>query len=243
MATAEARVFNEKHGIPVVFANRKTGAPMWSEAFENNPRILKNPAPKQKCVVIRGHGAGHRPYHNGYDGERFYWNYDWKAIPGELWLSKQEKATGVPGAVLIEPHTKNTPLSKNKAWEWDRWQRLVDSLPLPWVQLGAPDMPSLNGVKRIKTKSYREALGFVNQCSLLVATDGALHHTAAALGKPAVVLWGGLAPPSILGYPAHRNLCHATYWCGLNAPCEHCKEAMSKISVDEVVEAVREMRQ
>jgi len=243
MATAEAKAFNEKHNLPVVFANSKTGAPLWSEAFDNNPRILQNPKPGQKCVVIRGHGGGHRPYHNGYDGERFRWNYKFRATPGELWLSKEEKAIGIPGAVLIEPNTKNISMSRNKAWPFERWQAVVDALPLPWVQLGASDMPSLKGVKRINTQSYREALGYVEKCALLVTTDGALHHTAAALGKPAVVLWGGLAPPGILGYAAHKNICHADSWCGLSAPCNHCKDAMGKITVDEVVEAIREVHQ
>ncbi len=241
IATAEAREFHEETGLPVVFCHSKTGAVMWSEVFENNPKILKNPAPKQKCVVVRNHG-GARPYHLGYDGEKFTWNFKFKARPGELFLTKEEKALGIPGCVLIEPNTKTAELSKNKAWPMERWQAIVDSLPLPWVQIGAKDVPSLKGVNRVVTKNFRQALGWVNSCSLLVTTDGALHHAAAALGKPAVVLWGGLAPPQILGYDIHKNICHAETWCGYNRPCDHCKTAMESITVEEVRSAILEMR-
>lgn len=244
MASADARFYYKKHGLPVVFANPKSGKPQWSEVFKGNPKILKDPAPGQKCVVDRNHGAGHRPYHKGYDGEKlqFDWNYDFKAEPGELFLSKEERAVGIPGAVIIEPNTKNADLSRNKAWPWERWQALVDRTPLPWVQLGDRESPTLKGVTRVSTKHFRDALGWLEKASLLVTTDGALHHAAAALGRPAVVLWGGLVPPSMLGYDAHRNISHAKDWCGLNKPCDHCRNAMESISVDEVREAILEMR-
>lgn len=229
----------------MVFAHSRTGRPQWSEVFKNNPKILKDPAPGQKCVVDRANGGGRRPYHFGYNGEllKFEWNYKYKAEPGELFLSKEEKAIGIPGCVIVEPNTKDADLSRNKAWPWDRWQALVDSIDLPWVQLGPLETRTLKNVKRGVTKSFRDALGWVNKASLIVTTDGALHHAAAALGKPAVVLWGGLAPPQVLGYDMHKNICHATEWCGYNKPCAHCKEAMDKITVEEVREAILEMRQ
>jgi hypothetical protein len=243
LATAEAKELNEKNNLPVVFAHPKTGAPYWSEVFKNNPRILKDPQRGQKCVVVRSHGGGHRPYHKGYDGERFHWNYDYKTVPGELFLSPEEVKEGIPGAVLIEPHTKEGASSLNKAWPFERWQEVVDKLPLPWVQLGNAEPKSLKRVHRVVTKNFREALAYVDKCSLVVTTDGALHHAAAALGKKAVVLWGGLAPPSMLGYDFHKNICHATSWCGFNKHCDHCKTAMNRITVEEVIKGIHEMRQ
>lgn len=242
MASAEAKYFYAKHNLPVVFCHSKTGAALYSEVFKHNPKILERPKSGQKCVVVRNHG-GTRPYHLGYDGERFHWNYKFRAEPGELFLTNQEKKLGIAGAVIVEPHVKEAPLSKNKAWPWERWQELVESLPLPWVQLGPKDTETLNGVKRGVTRTFREALGWIYNASLIVTTDGALHHAAAAFGKPAVVLWGGLAPPQVLGYDSHTNLCHATNWCGLNKPCEHCKEAMESITVEEVRNAIKRLRE
>lgn len=159
-----------------------------------------------------------------------------------MFLSREELEVGIPGAVIIEPNTKAADLSKNKAWPWERWQELVDSLNLPWVQLGDTESQTLKGVRRVHTKHFRDALGYLDKCTLLVTTDGALHHAAAALGKKAVVLWGGLAPPQILGYELHRNICHADWWCGYNKPCVHCRDTMAKITVDEVRKAILEMR-
>lgn len=241
MATAEARYFNELTGKKVVFAHSKSGKAQWSEVFTGNPRIEKAPVPGRDYCIVRNHG-GTRPYHLGYSAEtqRFTWNYKFKAEPGELYLTPQQKATGVVGAVIVEPNTKGAALSLNKAWPWDRWQGLVDALDLPWVQLGPPEARSLNGVRRVVTPTFADALGWLYNASLVVTTDGAFHHAAAALGKPAVVLWGGLAPPQILGYDIHRNICHADRWCGSNFPCEHCREAMEAISLQEVIDAVRD---
>jgi ADP-heptose:LPS heptosyltransferase len=143
---------------------------------------------------------------------------------------------------LIEPHTKSQEFSRNKEWPWDRWQEVVKRLDLPWVQLGNEESKSLDGVKRVVTKSFRDALGYINKASLVVTTDGALHHAAAALGKPAVVLWGGLAPWTVLGYSTHTNICKATSVCGSIKSCSHCQKAMEAITVEDVIKAIDEMR-
>lgn len=237
MATAEAKHHNEKTGLPVVFANKQTRKTYWSEVFQNNPRILKNPVNGQEVVVIQNHG-GKRPYIKEIYPDHIVFDMSYKAVPGELFLTEAEKKRCIPGCVIIEPHTKEKEFSRNKAWPWERWQALVDALPLPWVQVGHPEVKSLNGVTRALTRSFREALGYVNSCSLVVTTDGALHHAAAALGKPAVVLWGGLAPHTTLGYDFHTNICMTDRVCGSIGPCDHCKEAMQAITVEMVREAI-----
>jgi ADP-heptose:LPS heptosyltransferase len=238
LATAEAKHYNEKHKLPVAFRSPKTGKFFWSEVFRNNPRILKDPYPGQKFVAIHN-AAGSRPYIKEITTEKVIYNMAFKAEPGELFLTKEEKATSLPGCVLIEPHTKDKEFSRNKAWPWERWQELVNRNPdVPWVQLGNAEAKSLNGVKRVVTKSFRDALGYVNGCALVVTTDGALHHAAAALGKLAVVLWGGLAPHTVLGYDSHINICKTYYSCGSLLTCKHCRDAMDAITVDEVQEAL-----
>jgi len=240
LASAEAKYFNEKTGKKVVFAHSRTGQPQWSEVFKNNPRIEKHPKEGVEYCIVRNHG-GTRPYHLGYSAEtqRFAWNYDFKASPGELYLTPEQKKVGQVGAVIVEPNTKALPFSRNKEWPLGRWQEVVKRLDLPWVQLGSSESRSLAGVRRVMTPTFTEALGWLYNASLIVTTDGAFHHAAAALGKPAVVLWGGLAPPQILGYDTHTNLCHATSWCGSNFECKHCRDAMAAITVEEVCEAIK----
>jgi ADP-heptose:LPS heptosyltransferase len=237
MATAEAKHWHEKEGLPVVFFSRKTNKVQWSEVFRNNPRILKEPANGQKVKVIENHG-GKRPYIKEIHPDHLVFDMDFKAVPGEFFLTADEKKRCSPGCVIVEPHTKEKDFSRNKAWPWERWQELVDSISLPWVQVGPPDTRSLKGVTRAFTKSFRDALGYINSCSLVVTTDGALHHAAAALGRPAVVLWGGLAPMTTLGYDAHTNICMTDRVCGSINSCNHCKEAMESITVQRVREAI-----
>jgi ADP-heptose:LPS heptosyltransferase len=78
-------------------------------------------------------------------------------------------------------------------------------------------------------------LAMVAQAKLVVTTDGMLHHAAAAFGVPAIVLWGGVVSPKILGYPTHINIWNGAQPCGSYAEvCSHCREAMDSISVDQV---------
>jgi ADP-heptose:LPS heptosyltransferase len=117
---------------------------------------------------------------------------------------------------------------------------LVKSLDVNWIQLGTPDRRALPGVRKINTKRFREALPYLNKAKLVVTTDGGLHHSRAALGKDAVVLWGGLVPPTILGYVTHKNIWHGAEPCGNRSLCDHCRKAMDSITVEEVKEAIEE---
>jgi len=238
MASAEARYHNELLGKKVVFAHGQKV--YWvEEVFKNNPRIEKEPKHGQQIVRIENY-PGKRPYIKLVTKERFYWNERFVAEPGEVWLDDEEKKLGIPGAVIVEPNVKaKSPFSMNKAWPWERWQTLVKSLDLPWVQLVHSDVPRLKGVKHVEA-TFREALSHINLASLVVTTDGAFHHAAAALRKPAVVLWGGLVSPLILGYKGHKNIWHGAESCGTVGECDHCKQAMASIEVDEVKEAIEE---
>lgn len=241
MATAEARHFHEIHELPVVFANKKTGQVYWSEIFENNPKIVREPKPGAKVVVVENF-PGRRPYINVVTKERYHYNNNFFIEPGEVFLSDAEKRLGIDGAVLIEPNTKTEMgLSRNKAWPWERWQALVDALNLPWVQMGPKGSRVLDGVRFVETPKFRDTLPHIAKASLVVTTDGAIHHAAAALEKRAVVLWGGVASPDLLGYRNHINICHEHLPCGSIVDCAHCREAMERITVEEVADAIQRL--
>ena len=157
-------------------------------------------------------------------------------------MTDEERAKCIPDCVLVEPHTKQElGLSRNKAWPWDRWQRLVDGLKLPWVQMGPPGTKRLEGVQFVETPRFRDTLGYLNRAALIVTTDGALHHAAAALDKPAVVIWGGATDPDILGYRTHRNIRADVDTCGSIKDCGHCRAAMQAVSVGMVKSEVRDL--
>lgn len=233
MASAEARYQNEQTGLPVVFANKERRV-YWSEVFENNPRILREPNGGQKVCVIENH-PGNRPYVRGITEDRFVFNEKFKAEPGEIWLSPEEKERGIDGAVIIEPHVKDLPFSQNKKWPWERWVELT-KIDVPWVQLG--NRETLPNVRRVNTPRFRDALPYIAKASLVVTTDGALHHAAAALGVPAVVLWGAHVTPDILGYDTHTNIWHGAGPYGARGQCAESIAEMERITVDEVREAI-----
>jgi hypothetical protein len=241
MASAEARHYHEMYGRPIVFANRETKHVYWSEVFENNPKILEEPKHGQQVTIVENY-PGKRPYIRAVTKERYLYDNGFCIEPGEIFLTDEEKSLGIEGAVLVEPHTKTEyGFSRNKAWPWERWQELVDTVNAPWVQLTYGDKKALNGVRSVSTESFRESLPYINKASLIVTTDGAIHHAAAALGKKAVVLWGGVASPDLLGYKTHKNICHEEHPCGSIVDCEHCVEAMKRITVDEVASAVLDL--
>jgi ADP-heptose:LPS heptosyltransferase len=108
------------------------------------------------------------------------------------------------------------------------------------LQIGLKDKRKLKGVPYLET-TFRQALAVLQGASLLVTTDGALHHAAAALGVPAVVIWGGFTSPKNLGYDSHTNLWTGAHPCGIwKYECPHCRKALNAITPQQVIDAIGE---
>jgi hypothetical protein len=209
----------------------------WGEVFENNPHISKEVVPG--CIWVHSH-KGFRPYiENGQiSQEKLVWKKGFKASPGEIFLTDQErqKWSEYSNFVYIEPNIKGW-LGPNKDWGFDKWQSVVDRMPdIAWVQ--GPGR-KLNRVQQVSTDSFRDACALLERAVLFAGTDGGLHHAAAALGKKAVVIWGGFTHPRNLGYDSHINLHSGVEPCGSLKACAHCKKAMDQITVEMVVKAIR----
>lgn len=213
--------------------------PYWDEVFEGNPKIAKNPSKETRWVQ---NYPGSRPYVTSIRPNKTYEiNQSYRAPYGKLYLSEQEigwAAEQVKGDyIVVEPYIKEPVggflyLGRNK--EWDKWGELL-KLDYPWVQLGGNKAVT----RHVPTKSFRRALAMLSRAKLLVTTDGALHHAAAALGVPAIVLWGGVVSPKVLGYPTHTNIWNGAESCGtFGHECPHCREAMKSISLDQVKRAL-----
>lgn len=205
------------------------------DIHDGNPYLTR--VPVKGCVWVHCH-KGFRPY---VDQEKstptnYVFKRDFKASPGELFLAEEELAKWPhKDFVYIEPNIKGW-LGPNKDWGFERWQAVVKALPnLRFIQ--GPGR-KLDGVEQVETKSFREACALLSSSALFAGTDGGLHHAAAALGKKAVVIWGGYTHPRNLGYDTHVNLHAGGEPCGNVQPCEHCKKAMDKISVERVVAAI-----
>lgn len=228
MATAQAKRLNLQTGRRVLVVGRN-GKIQASEVFQNNPRISEF---NQRGLVRLHNGPGMRPYIAAKTPERWTWR-TWAIEPGEIYLSEEEKAFAAPhaGGILIEPNTKVD--GSNKAWFFDRWQALVDRGG-DFVQVGGPAARRLERVRFVETPSFRHACAVLAVSRAFVGTEGGLHHAAAALGVPAVVLFSEFISPDITGYETHRNIRHAGPACGSRLPCASCRASMDAITVDEV---------
>ncbi len=217
-----------------------------ADLFRGNPNVAKPGSERDADIEWVAYYKGHRIY-NRQNGVRWDWNYDFKPIPGEVFFDTNEirnaKRYG-DGFVLIEP---NLPAFKscapNKDWGLKKYQKVADALNADAVRVAQfvrPDVPVLNGVERFKSLSFRDALGIMAHSKLYVGPEGGLHHGAAAVGKPAVVLFGGFIPPQVTGYDTHINLTGGAEACGSLKPCKHCRQAMAAITADEVLSAIGE---
>lgn len=235
MATAQAKQLHESNGKLVVVVGRG-GLVQWNEVFENNPRIVRQGSRNVNRLINAG---GMRPYIAAKSTTHWTWRA-WNIAPGELYLSHAERAFAKPhaGRILIEPHTKVE--GSNKAWIATRWQELVDRGG-EFVQVGPAGTEVLRGVHFVETKNFRQACAVLAVSRAFVGCEGGLHHAAAALGVPAVVLFSEFISPAITGYPTHRNLRHAGHACGSRLPCAGCRESMEKITVDEVSENLEQI--
>jgi ADP-heptose:LPS heptosyltransferase len=212
------------------------GKKIWNEVFDHNPRIA---GPQDSDVqVYQPRVNGLRPYCAGKSPERWIWR-DYSALQGEIYfqLSEQVYAATVNPGIVIEPNLKANA-SPNKDWGWKRWAQLVEMLRANGYrvsQLGLPGMRLVKGAEPILTPTFRLAAAILAKAPGAVLSEGGLHHAAAAVGTPAVVIFGGYISPRQTGYDAHVNLFTGGTPCGMRIPCDHCAKAMAAITPQDVL--------
>ena len=242
MASGVARRLQARDRRPVAILDRH-GRPRWHAIWNGNPRIAR-PAEVAAGLDVQRYvdGPGRRPYIERVTPERFVFRRDWRASRGEIYLSAEERAFGARarGCLVIEPHLK-ARASSNKRWPLRYWQDLVAARSdLDWVQLGPLGTERLQGVRLIETSSFRLACAVLACARAAVLPEGGLHHAAAALRVPAVVIFGGYVSPCVTGYPDHANIYRPhtidSGSCGMRRPCQGCADSMARIAVDEVLE-------
>lgn len=193
---------------------------------------------------------GNRIYNRINDaGDRWIWNYDFRSIPGELFFSQDEKRFAEKQGkryVVIEPTVPTWKKgATNKEWLPYRYQEVARRLAKAGYQVvqlvHGPGM-RLDGpaIRKLHTPTFRLAAAVLSRAALYIGPEGGMHHAAAALSVPGVVLFGGFIPPQVTGYDIHTNLTGGAEACGWLRPCDHCKAAMARISVEEVIEAALE---
>lgn len=179
----------------------------------------------------------------------YIWNKDYRATPAPIVLTPEEQEIADRWAekgpfVIVEPFIKASA-PKSKQWPVANFAQAAYQLQreVPVYQISAPGRPPLSGLPQIQPTSFREALAYLKAAALYVGPEGGLHHGSAAMGTPAVVVFGGYISPEITGYAAHVNLSgDAAYWCGTRyGMCPHCADALNSITVEEVVGHARRL--
>lgn len=247
MATGLARGF-AKRGKVAAFGDGKKI--IWDhnseEIFRNNPNIARPGHERRGNVVWIPFHRGNRQY-NVHDRvrDRWVWNYDFNAKPGEMFFAGAELAFANQhggGFVVIEPNLPEWKSSAlNKRWPVERYDEVASRIAATGrrvIQFNHGAGHRLTAAEQVKTPSFRHALAIMARASLYIGPEGGLHHGAAAVSIPAVVLFGGFIPPSVTGYDTHVNLTGgASDFCGSLQPCLHCKDAMAAITCEEVLDA------
>jgi ADP-heptose:LPS heptosyltransferase len=211
--------------------------------FRNNPNIAHPGSEHGPSIEWVPFYRGHRIYNKQGPG-KWIWNYEFRATPGEIFFSRDEKKYAEKagkGFVVIEP---NVPAFKsvapNKQWPTERFDQVALNLRIAGyevVQLVYGPGHRIAAAKQITTPTFRYGVAMLAQAALYIGPEGGLHHGSAAVGIPGVVLFGGFVPPAVTGYDTHTNLTGGAEACGSLALCQHCKKAMAAITVEEVTAA------
>lgn len=211
--------------------------------FDRNPNIARPGAEGRGNLKWIPFYKGHRLYNSHGDG-RWIWNYEFRPTPGEMFFSVAERRTAeayAPGFVVIEPNVPTwKSVAPNKQWPAWRYNEVGKALAKSGhrlLQFSYKTGDVVNDAQQVISKDFRTALAILRRAALYIGPEGGLHHGAAAVGVKAVVLFGGFIPPQVTGYDTHINLTGGAEACGSFNSCPHCRAAMDRISVDEVLDA------
>lgn len=247
IATGQAKRNMSETGRRTVFLDR-LGSVRTHVAWLRNPNIISRSEPPGNAIFVTN-CPGARPYIDSKLPERWIWK-DFQPSPGELYFTDEErnfaqeatKSHPLQQSVIIEPNLK-ARASVNKLWPDEYWRELVTFLRLSGLvptQLGERGTRRIEGTRFIYTPDMRHAAAVMAKAQAAILPEGGLHHTAAALGIPAVVIYGGYISPKQTGYPTQRALFSGGQPCGMRIRCEHCAEAMLRITPELVLEQLLE---
>lgn len=241
MVTGQVRVMqqHDPRKVRIVYERDRD-----HEAWRHNPRIAL-PGERGDFQELRPRVNHLRPYMVAKERGRWTWKA-WAPPAGELYFNDEESAFGErhAGRIILEPNLK-WGASPNKQWGWVRWNKLAWLLQKAGhriTQVGPIGIPMLQGAEQIVTPGMRFAAAVMARARAAVLPEGGLHHVAAAVGTPAVVIFGGFISPAVTGYDSQVNLfTGGGLGCGMRAPCEHCKDAMAAITPEAVADRLMEL--
>ncbi len=239
------------------------------ELFIGNPDPLAiHPIDDHYIALLRRLGRKVvAPYYAGHDPDQ----PDRDILPSRHLIAEMCRLAGLVGKVDLRPylslssaelaaaprlprqiaiHSSAAAAARpfaNKEWGIDRFAGLARLLAPDFslVQLGSARDPAIPGsVLDLRGRtSLREAAAIQAASLLFVGLEGFLTHLARAVDCPSVVLLGGRATPSQVGYSSNLHLAAPTPCspCGLRNTCPDALECLASITPEHVVEAINQL--
>ncbi len=245
MVSGRARAMQKTDRRKVRIVYRRGGA-RWSAVWDHNPRIARFDEQGDFQELEARDANNQRPYHTGKTPERWLYNLNFRPDVGEIYLTvaEQEFAKRNRVQIVIEPTIKANA-SPNKQWGLERWKefvRIASAAGFHLTQLGRHGMRQIPCSTLLTTEGFRHTCAVLANAKAYVGHEGGMHHAAAALGIPGVVIFGGFIAVETTGYALHRNLgVHVGEACGMRAPCSHCAAAMAAITPERVLAELKEV--
>lgn len=236
MALGRAELQHIATGQPCAILDRN-GNRRDHELWHHNPAFDKN---AEQTITD---GSGVRPYITRWEGNHAIYNLKYRPRAGKVHLTMKEyqfcSDLDFPFAV-VSPTIKDNA-SPNKDWGEDRWEEVIDGFPLPVLQLGPEGTEVLPSAVLYRTPTMRHAAAVVARSAIVLTAEGGIHHLAASMSRPAVVVHGGFTPPEVTGYKTHVNLTGNTNHtgCGKWEACPLCMKALDRITPAMVKEAAQ----
>lgn len=245
MATGMARGAKDR-GKRIAFGDgeRIIFSPWSEQIFRHNPNIAHPGDERDGDIEWIRHHKGHRLYNSmNASRTRWVWNMDFRPIAGEVLFDEHELRFAEEigsGFIVLEPNVPwHKSVAANKDWGAQKYKAVAAELAgegREVVQFSYQHGRVVcAGARQVKAPSFRHALAALARAALYIGPEGGLHHGAAAVGVPAVVLFGGFIPPEVTGYSTHTNLTGGAMACGKLTRCSHCRAAMGAISVEKVL--------
>ena len=239
--------------------------------YLNNPNITPiDRIDKNKPIHFIDYHSRNRPYidYQNSNNNNWKWNMNFSPTPGKLYLSEDEKSKAIKVLSEAKEHWKKNNNSaykaviffeststkiddsfyynkmKNKDWGESNWKELILKLRSDYLIIQSKHEKSMKYEGAYYSSidfDFRTACAIIKECDLFIGPEGGFGHVAAALGKKAILYFGGWIHPKVTGYDFHENIYfdHPKSPCGsVGYICEHCEEARRSINADYVYKKV-----
>jgi len=165
--------------------------------------------------------------------ERDRFRENWKNLPR-------------PWVIIARRANQWTP---NKDWPNGHWETLIDRL-VSWctiIEIGTGSFdrqprPQPNYVDLVNRTTLTQLAAAIAAADRIIVPDSGPMHIAAAVGTPAVVIYGGYIDPVCTGYPGNVDLYSPVECapCWLRSPCPYSKKCLHQITPDQVEAALNQ---